>query len=293
MENLETSENQSVSKSSYLLDNAARQTPDRFDALSALFDRGSIQYLEDRGVGSGWNCLEVGGGGGSMAAWLAARVGPTGHVLVTDLNPCFLGHLKSSNLEVRRHDVLTDTLPDAAFDLIHSRLVLIHIPEREKVLARLVAALKPGGWIIEEEFDSQSLQSGSFIMPGAIHLKTQTALFRLLDERGVERRWGRLVYGQMRALGLVNVRAEARLSMWHGGSAGASLTRANFEQLRDALIGGGHVTAQEMEADIARLDDPEFMMLSPLMWTTWGQRSASQGETASSISSSARVATEG
>src|SRR6476660_9881540 len=157
MENLETSENPSVSKSSYLLDNAARQTPDRFDALSALFDRGSIQYLEDRGVGSGWNCLEVGGGGGSMAAWLAARVGPTGHVLVTDLNPCYLGHLKSSNLEVRRHDVLTDTLPDAAFDLIHSRLVLIHIPEREKVLARLVAALKPGGWIIEEEFDSQSL----------------------------------------------------------------------------------------------------------------------------------------
>jgi trans-aconitate methyltransferase len=52
---------------------------------------------------------------------------------------------------------MTDTLSDAAFDLIHARLVLSLIPEPEKVLARLVAALKPGGWIIEEEFDSQSL----------------------------------------------------------------------------------------------------------------------------------------
>jgi len=48
-------------------------------------------------------------------------------------------------MEIRRHNIVSDPLPDAAFDLIHARLVLIHIPEREKVLARLVAALKPGG----------------------------------------------------------------------------------------------------------------------------------------------------
>jgi hypothetical protein len=107
-------------------------------------------------------------------------------------------------------------------------------------------------------------------------LKTQAALFRLLDERGVERRWGRLVNGRMRALGMVEVRAEAHLSMWHGGSAGASLTRANFEQLRDALIAGGYVTEEELEEDIARLDDPEFVTPSPVMWTTWGRRPLAQ-----------------
>ena len=274
MKTHETSGVQPQSKSSYLLDNAAQQTPDRFQALSALYDRASIQHLEDRGVGPGWNCLEVGGGGGSIAAWMAARVGSTGHVLVTDLDPRFLDASKTSNLEVRRHNIVTDALPDAAFDLIHTRLVLIHIPEREQVLARLAAALKPGGWIVEEEFDSQSLQYDPLRMPGEVYLKTQAALFRLLDERGVERRWGRLVFGRMRAVGLVEVRAEAHFSMWHGGSAGASLTRANFEQLRDALIAGGYVTEEELEADIARLDDPEFVTPSPIMWTTWGRRPA-------------------
>jgi ubiquinone/menaquinone biosynthesis C-methylase UbiE len=261
-------------KSTYLLDNAAPQTPQRFDALSALFDRESIQHLEDRGVGPGWNCLEVGGGGGSIAAWLAARVGPIGHVLVTDLNPRFIDGSKFSNLEVRRHNIVTDALPDATFDLIHARLVLSIMPEPEKVLARLVAALKPGGWIVEEEFDSESLGYDPLLMPDEVHLKTQTAFFRLLDERGIERRWGRLVPGRMRALGLIEVRAEARLSMCHGGSAGTSLKRANFEQLRDALITSGYVTKKELEEDIARLDDPEFMTPSPIMWTTWGRRPA-------------------
>jgi hypothetical protein len=105
-------------------------------------------------------------------------------------------------------------------------------------------------------------------------LKTQEALFRVVEEKGIERRWGRLLYGRMRFLGLVDVRAEARLSMWYGGSAGASLARANFEQLHGLLIASGLVTEDEFQQDIARLDDPEFMMPSPIMWTAWGRRPA-------------------
>ena len=74
----------------YALDNSSRETPARFDALSGMFDRGTIRHLEDRGVSESWRCLEVGGGGGSITAWLANRVGPTGHVLVTDVDPRFL-----------------------------------------------------------------------------------------------------------------------------------------------------------------------------------------------------------
>jgi len=274
MKNHEASLLQPQSPSSYLLDNAAPQTPDRFDALSTLYDRESLRHLEDRGIGPGWNCLEVGGGGGTIAAWLAARVGPTGHVLVTDLNPRFLDGSKFSNMEIRRHNIVTDPLPDAAFDLIHARLVLSIIPEPEKVLTRLVAALKPGGWLVEEEFDSQSLSYDPLQTPAEVHLKTQTAFSRLLDERGMDRRWGRLVHGRMRALGLVDVGAEASLSMCQGGSAGTSLKRANFEQLRDALITSGYVTREELEHDIAKLDDPEFVTPSSIMWTTWGRRPA-------------------
>jgi SAM-dependent methyltransferase len=272
MKTNETSDTQPYTKSAYILDNAGRETPARFDALSTMYDHGTFKYLENCGVGSGWNCLEVGGGGGTIAAWLAARVGPTGHVLVTDLDPRFLDGSKFSNLEVRRHNIVTDPLPEAAFDLIHARLVLIHIPERELVLNRLIAALKPGGWIIDEEFDSLSLPCDPDLSPGEVKLKTQTALFRVVEEQGIERRWGRLLYGRMRALGLVDVRAEGRLFMWHGGSVGASLMRANFEQLHGTLTAGGLVTEEELRQDIARLDYPDFMMPSPIMWTALGRR---------------------
>ncbi len=44
----------------YSLDNSSREAPARFDALSGMFDRGTILHLEDRGVSESWRCLEVG-----------------------------------------------------------------------------------------------------------------------------------------------------------------------------------------------------------------------------------------
>lgn len=260
------------SGSAYLLDNAGKEAPARFDALSATYDRNTIRHLENRGVSEGWQCLEVGGGGGSITAWLADRVAPTGHVLVTDIDPRFLESLRAQNVEVQRHNIVTDPLPEAAFDLIHARLVLIHVPEREQVLARLVTALKPGGWLVDEEFDSASLLPDPTVNPDEVLLETQKAAMRMVEDRGVERRWGRLLFGRLRALGLMNVDAEARVSMWHCGSQGALILRANFEQLRGALIGGGYITEQEFERDIARLNEPDFMAPSPIMWTAWGRR---------------------
>src|SRR5436309_11708523 len=70
----------------YLLDNAGREAPARFGALSAMFDTGTIRHLEERGVARGWQCWEVGGGGGSIATWLARRVGLAGRVLATDID---------------------------------------------------------------------------------------------------------------------------------------------------------------------------------------------------------------
>ena len=258
--------------STYSLDNSSREAPARFDALSGMFDRGSIRHLEDRGVSESWRCLEVGGGGGSITSWLANCVGPTGQVVVTDIDPRFLEPLAAHNVEVRKHNIVTDPLPDAAFDLIHARLVLVHLPEREAVLTRLVSALKPGGWLVDEEFDSVSLLPDPTVSPGEVSLNSQMAVMRLLKDRGVERRFGRLLYGRLRAHGLGEVGAEGRLFMCRGGSSGVSLMRTNFHQLRGALLDAHYITEQEFDQDSARLDDPDFMAPSPIMWTVWGRR---------------------
>jgi SAM-dependent methyltransferase len=213
----------------------------------------------------------VGGGGGSIADWLAARVAPTGHVLVTDLDPRFLESMNLHHTEVIRHSISTDPLPEATFDLIHSRLVLVHVPEREKALARMVSALKPGGWLIDEEFDS-SVSPDPAASPSEVLSKTHIAMTRIMDDRGVDRKFGRRLFGLLRTLELADVAAEGRTFMWPAGSPGPSLMHANYEQLRSAMTGAGYVTEQEFDQDIARLDDPNFLMPSPILWTAWGRR---------------------
>ena len=89
--------------------------------LESLFDPGTIRHLEALGVGPGRRCLELGAGGGSIAAWMAARGGA---VVATDLDVTFLEDLAGPNLEVHRHDVEAGDPPAGPFDLVHLRFVL-------------------------------------------------------------------------------------------------------------------------------------------------------------------------
>lgn len=171
--------------SSYLFPNRDPETPMRFAALSQIFDDISIQRLINCGVTTGWHCLEIGAGGGSIANWLANRVGGSGNVLATDIDPRFLESVRLSNVEVRRHDVVVDVLPQRTFDLVHSRLVLHHLPQREKALQNMISALKSGGWILVEDHDSASMPPDPTASAGERLLKTQLAAWKVLDDSGV------------------------------------------------------------------------------------------------------------
>jgi hypothetical protein len=151
----------------------------------------------------------------------------------------------------------------------------MHLPGREKALRRMLAALKPGGWFIAEEFDSVSLSTDPSLGSGEVFLKTHVAFSRHLANGGVERRFGRLLLNQLRRHGLADISAEASMSMWQSGSAGVSLMRANYLQARQQMIGAGYITEQEFEEDLLRLDDPDFLMPSPIMWAVCGRRAES------------------
>jgi SAM-dependent methyltransferase len=259
-------------KNGYALDNSHIQAGDRLPALGQIFDSGTIHHLEDRGVASGWHCLEVGGGAGSIATWLSERVGASGQVVVTDINTRFLAALQRPNLEVRKHNIVTDPLPEGAFDLVHVRLVLMHLPERDAVLSRLCKALKPGGWLLDEEYDVLSPHPAPELNRFEKVLNMPLALNRVLTEHGVELRYGRLLHGRMHALGLAEVGSQARLSMGAGGSVIATLLRSRCCQLRNEMIEGGYISVKEFENDLKRLDDPDVLVLTPTLWAAWGRR---------------------
>jgi hypothetical protein len=136
----------------------------------------------------------------------------------------------------------------------------------------MAGALKPGGWLVCEEFDSLSMPADPALHPQECALKAQSALQRVMASRGANTRYGRDLAARLRALGLVDIRAQGRLTMWQGRSAGARLYRANFEQLREELLRSGLLTQAEFDDDLARLDDPRTLFPSPVMWTVCGRR---------------------
>jgi len=256
----------------YVFDNSAVQAAVRFRSLAAVFDPGTVRHLTEIGVNHGWKCLEIGAGGGTVAGWLCDRVGAQGHVIATDIDTRFLKSLSKTNLDVCQHDIAVDPLPEAAFDLIHVRLVLVHLRERDRVLSHIVSALKPGGWLLAEEFDSLSLQADPAISPTEIHIKALSAMERLMANRGVDSLYGRRLSARVRSLGLVNMTAEGRMFMWEGRSIGAGLFRASLEQARSEMIQLGLITESEFERDIRLLDDNELLIPSPTMWAVSGRR---------------------
>src|SRR4051812_6668551 len=192
-----------ATSSVYPLDNAHGKADTRMDLLARLFDPSTQRALERVGIRSGWHCLEVGGGGGSVARWLAARVGAAGHVLCTDINTRIIENQSAgpANLEVIVHDIANDPLPAARFDLIHARLVLIHVIERERALARMVEALKPGGWLVIEDFDGASIRPDAAVNRHETPLATSEAVRAYLT-RNQDGYFGRRLHGRFRELGL-------------------------------------------------------------------------------------------
>ena len=181
----------------------------------------------------------MGAGQGSIAVWLSLRVGATGTVVATDLDTHLLEALPYHNLSVMRHDVATDPLPTDTFDLVHTRLVLMHVRDRNRALDTLVASLRPGGWFVGEEFDALLTLADPSVSASEALLKTGIAMRRLMTDRGVDLRCGRTLRDRLLAQGLVDVQAEGTISVWHGGSPGAALIRLSYEQLAEPMIQGG------------------------------------------------------
>jgi len=256
---------------SYVFDNAEEYAKVRYHDLSALYDARTVRHLEQLGIERGWCCLEVGGGSGSIASWLCDRVGDQGRVLATDIEPRFLQALAYRNLQVCRHDIRIEGLPKSEFDVAHARLVLMHLPGRELALQRMIEALKPGSWIVVEEFDVLSIFPDSAVNKTEEQLKTIRAFYRVMTSRGIEMRYGRRLPQQLRERGLANVGAEGTMSIWRGSSPGTNMFKLSFEELADSILRSGLISEAEFEADMKRLDQQDFLMPSPMMWTVWGQ----------------------
>jgi SAM-dependent methyltransferase len=258
----------------YLLDNQQAEAGQRFDALAELFDPVTLRHLRAIGVGTGWRCWEVGAGSPSVPTWLAEQVAPTGRVVASDIDPTLMSAAGGA-FEVLRHDVGIDEPPAGPFDLVHARLVLVHVPQRSTALAAMVAALRPGGWLVLEDADP-ALQP--LICPDEYGPAQQLANrlrrgFRtLLAQRGAELAFGRTLPRLLRQAGLVDVEADGFFPVT--SPACAVLETATVRQVRDRLVAGGIATDAEIDEHLANVAAGGLDLATAPLISAWGRKPA-------------------
>lgn len=115
------------------------------DATDTMFDL--------VGITEGSRVLDVAAGAGEQTLRAARRVGASGRVLATDIAPALLeraerdardaGLSQVETLELDGEDL--DRLDAGIFDAVVSRVGLIYFPDRQRALAGMRHALRPGG----------------------------------------------------------------------------------------------------------------------------------------------------
>lgn len=259
----------------YLLSNRQVEAGDRFAAISELFDPWTFRHLDGVGVAEGRRCWEVGAGWPSVPAWLAGRVGGSGHVLATDIDVSWLRDgtwPTGAPVEVRQHDIVRDAPPEGPFDLVHARLVLVHLADRDAALRTMVESLRPGGVLLLEDADPalQPLACPDERGPDErLANGVRRGFRRLLAERGADLAYGRTLPRVLRDAGLADVRAEAFFPI--ASPACGVLETATILQLKDRLIAGGHATGEEIRQVLAAIAEGRLDLTTAPLISAWGR----------------------
>jgi len=268
----------SATGGSYLFNRVREHERARLAGLSAQFDPVTIRHLAAVGVAAGWHCLEVGAGAGSIARWLAAAAGSTGRVVATDLDTQFLDDLPSPPVEVVRHDITGDPIEQDAFDLVHARAVLEHLPSRGEIVTRLLTALRPGGVLVLEDivFGATLLPVlGRIVSPAskeAAFSRVIPAMAAGFRAAGAGPEFGLELPVALAAAGLRDVDAELTCRLVHGGSEESAFYTMALQDLGPRLIAAGLLTEQDLIEPLAFVQDPVSRWFSLGMVTAWGWR---------------------
>lgn len=137
----------------------------RYDVMNDLMSLGIHRLwkrltLERAGVRRGHSVLDIAGGTGDLTLKFARRVGPTGRVILADINQSMLqvGRDKlldlgiGGNVEYVQANAECLPFPDNSFDCITIAFGLRNVTDKDAALASMARVLKPGGRLLVLEF---------------------------------------------------------------------------------------------------------------------------------------------
>jgi ubiquinone/menaquinone biosynthesis C-methylase UbiE len=118
-----------------------------------------LEAWQAAGIGAGQTVLDLGCGPGYASMDLAELVGPSGRVVAADKSDRFLAALQAAsrersllNIRTQRADLDAGEFPDVTVDRAWCRWIFAFVKDPRAVLARLAAALRPGGVLVLHEY---------------------------------------------------------------------------------------------------------------------------------------------
>jgi SAM-dependent methyltransferase len=244
---------------------------ERLALLERARDPGTVSRLERLGIAPGWRCLEMGAGRGSIARWLADRAGPTGSVVAADIDPRFLTDMPA-NVEVRELDVRSDELEPGAYDLVHCRAFLMHMPQPDEILERLIRALRPGGLLLAEEGDYGLYNLGGHPDAAALNEGMERFLVTMKQAGVFDTTFGRGLPARLVDSGLTLLGADVTTAVSRPGEPSYEFAMASALDGAPRLVAAGVLDDEA----VARLRDffgaPGTIITGPTLVSAWGQK---------------------
>jgi demethylmenaquinone methyltransferase/2-methoxy-6-polyprenyl-1,4-benzoquinol methylase len=137
----------------------------RYDLMNDLMSGGIHRIwkrvaIELSGVRPGQQILDVAGGTGDLTSRFSREVGPTGKVVLSDINSSMLGTGRDrlldegvcGNVEFVLADAEALPFRESSFDCVTIAFGLRNVTHKEQALASMLRVLKPGGRLLVLEF---------------------------------------------------------------------------------------------------------------------------------------------
>jgi SAM-dependent methyltransferase len=237
-------------------------------------------FLDSIDIRPGSRVVDIGCGPMGILNLLSDRVGPHGEVIGVEREARFVETARSeltkrglNNVKVIQADALKTGLEKNSFDLVHERLVMINVPEREALLDEMLSLLRPGGTVAVENNDNVSW----LCHPEHPSWKVlRDTYFTAFHANGGDPFLGRRLPGLLRAAGVEDVQVKVHVDVVKPGSHRRTHLFSLLDSLHDKIIALGLLSEQELaihrEALRGHLESSDTVIFDKLHVQAWGRK---------------------
>jgi ubiquinone/menaquinone biosynthesis C-methylase UbiE len=250
----------------------------RMEAVARAYWPTTLPLLQRAGIREGMHCLDLGCGAGDVTIEIARLVGPTGSVVGMDMDSVKLeiGRKRAAqegltNLEFRQADVF-EWDDDSVYDLIYVRFLLTHLPQCERVVPKLLRALRPGGVLAVEDINFQGYVShpANSAHDRYVHLYREVVRRRGGDADIGPKLLAMFAAAGTQQLGLSIVYPE------HQPGSGKGISLLTMIGISEAVLAEKLIEESELSAVLSELEnytrDPLSIICGPRVFQIWGRR---------------------